>query len=1090
MTHFCHKCSTSLDDPTSNQCPRCGATRPTSAWPADPRLGQTVVGGQYRILGRLGSGGFGVVYLVETVVGKLRRALKVLHTEWAAHSDVRERFINEALVLEQVNHPNIARCYAVGTLEDESALYLLLELVNGTPLSTLLADGAEEAAGPTPLAPDRAVRIAKQIASGLVVAHANDVLHRDLKPENILVTEPGTPNEQAKLIDFGIAKSIAPHTKRSTTAVLGTPHFLAPEQIGSDAPLDPRVDLWQLGATLFYMLTGRVPYPADAAALGELQLLHERRLDAGPAPSEVDPALAAHPALDKLVSRLLATTREHRPRSAAQVVESLARIEHTLVPGAAVTGSLGLLEALCAAPSEGAWWALCRYLSGQTRQQEQMLARAETLLADWPDHLRAAPSNWWDAVRSGDIHPLWPLARSLDLSSRGLSEADIEELAGTDAMSTITRLDLANNELGNGAVDAIAGSDRLRHLARLDLSRNKLTAAGIDSLARATGFTRLGELLLAGNSLGPRGAEALAGSHLPLRVLDLTDNDIGAAGAAALADSATLDGLQTLLLAGNGIGSDGVGAVSGSRALGALRELDLASNDIGPSGAAALTLSPNVGRLRRLSLARNTLGTQGVELLVHSSPFTALEELDLSSNDFGAQGAMMLASSPFSRRLKTLDVSDNRLGDAGLAALLGAAHLTGLRTMRVAQNGITAAGATLLGGAPPELESLDLARNPLGADGAAALAAALPKVRLTALSVDATDIDAAGFVQAVQSGRGLLTSLSAAGNNLGVDGVQRLASVSEAASLQELDLSGNELGVAGVSALVGAPYLKNLRRVGLSSNQLGDDAGLGRAFDALPNVEELRLEDNGLGPVAAASIATSACAGRLVRLDLAHNRLGDAGAAALAKGASWHALRELNLERNEISLGAAAGIVASPGMTLLSRVNFSHNALAGQLDIHSLPERKTALLEASFAVVAARRAEVAERFYERLFARHPTVKPLFAHVSMRRQQQHLMDALATVIDNLRNPDAVDQVLVELGERHIGYGAFPSHYHAVTSTLIATLRDTLGEEWTDEVDEAWHDGLEAVTSVMLRAHRAGASAPEAVAEPRVDTEGRT
>ena len=110
INNFCHRCSHTLDDETRARCPTCGAPRPTSAWPVDGRLGQTVVGGQYRVLRRMGAGGFGVVY--------------------------------EAVVLERVNHPNVARCYAVGTLEDESALYLLLELVTGTPVSALLgADG-------------------------------------------------------------------------------------------------------------------------------------------------------------------------------------------------------------------------------------------------------------------------------------------------------------------------------------------------------------------------------------------------------------------------------------------------------------------------------------------------------------------------------------------------------------------------------------------------------------------------------------------------------------------------------------------------------------------------------------------------------------------------------------------------------------------------------------------------------------------------------------------------------------------------------------------------------------------------------------
>ena len=99
-----------------------------------------------------------------------------------------------------------------------------------------------------------------------------------------------------------------------------------------------------------------------------------------------------------------------------------------------------------------------------------------------------------------------------------------------------------------------------------------------------------------------------------------------------------------------------------------------------------------------------------------------------------------------------------------------------------------------------------------------------------------------------------------------------------------------------------------------------------------------------------------------------------------------------------------------------------------------------------------------------------------------------MDALATVIDNLRNPDAVDAVLVELGDRHIGYGAFPSYYHAVTGTLIATLRDAMRDEWSDELDEAWRDELEAVTSVMLRAHQTRNASASPVDAPGEATRG--
>ena len=1069
MKRFCSTCYTPFDDGGQVTCPECGTTRPDSEWPADRRLGETVVGGQYRVLRRLGAGGFGVVYLVETVVGGLRRALKVLHTEWLASPEMRDRFINEAVVLEQVNHPNVARCYAVGTLEDDEALYILLELVDGVPLSALLkGDGGAART----LTPARAVRIAKQVASGLVVAHANDVLHRDLKPDNILIRDPGTAEELAKLIDFGIAKTMAERTAPHTGDLLGTPLHMAPEQIAPGTPLDARVDLWQLGAVLFQMLTGQVPYADDGEGMAGLKRRHAARQEEGPRPSEINPALASHPPLDTLVSRLLSTSPPRRPRGATQVCEELARVEHTLLPKAAVTGSMGLLEALCATPGEGAWWALTRYLSEQGERQEQLVARAETLMEEWPEVLRRAPVSWWETVRRGEPHPLWSLARALDLSGRCLGDDDVEALVAQPSLVSLTHLTLADNEIGNTGVLALASSPRLQGLKALDLSRNRITAAGAQHLVASQQLTQLRHLSLAGNGLGIGGAEALARAPFPLRTLDLTDNDLQAAGATALAGSAALADLETLSLAGNQIGSDGAGAVAVSHTLTQLRSLDLSHNGIGASGMAALALSNNVGRLRALRLAQNNLGLQGIELLLQSNRLAALEELDLASNEFGAQGAMALSSSPFTRRLKALQVADNALGDAGLAALLGASHLTGLRSLGVSQNGVTAAGATLLGGASGELEDLDLSTNELGPAGAAALGAVLPRTHLSRLNVSACGLTGEAIATLIQGGRGVITSLAVAGNGLEAEGVRRLAAVAEAGTLVELDVSSNGLGATGVEALALSPYLKNLRRLAGSSNGLRDEDGatLARAFDMLPNLEDLEVSDNGLGAVSAVALSTAAVASRLVRLGLAHNQLGDGGAGALAQG-RWHALQELDIERNGVSLAAAASLLSAPGVTVLSRVRFSHNALAGEIDMNSLAQQKVEVLEASFAAVAAQPADVAELFYGRLFARYPAVKPLFAHISMRKQQQHLMDALVTVIDNLRQPDAVEAVLKELGERHIDYGALPSHYHAVTSTLLATLRDVAGDAWTDEVDDAWHDGLEAVVSVMLRAHRA-------------------
>ncbi|MDP1569198.1 MAG: protein kinase [Vicinamibacterales bacterium] len=1047
-----------MPDEGAFECGDCGVRRPSAGWPIDRRLGATVVGHQYRVLRRLGAGGFGTVYLVETVVGGLKRALKVLHAQWAADAQARERFINEALVLEQLNHPNITRCFAVGTLDDSDELYLLLEFVDGVPLSVGLAEARAHGRAFDPL---RAVRIAKQMASGLVLVHQNRILHRDLTPQNVLIIGAGTAAEQVKLVDFGIADALDPETV-SARAALGTPAHMALEQLQGDASLDRRTDLWQLGVLLYMMLTGARPYETDSPSLAGLLALHQRHLDAGPAPG-----IAASPALDALVSRLLAGDRARRPHSATAVCEELARIEHTLDPGQAVDGARALLDALCARPGQDAWWAVCRYLASQP-DPARLVPAADGLLAGWPDELRRAPLAWWERVRRGEDHPLWGLARRLDLSGRALDDDAAAELANQAALGTLTELALGDNQIGAAGMAALAASPHLSSLRTLDLADNRLGAAGAASLAQSPSLGCLTSITLAGNGLGPQGAEALARGQLRPCHLDLSGNDVQAAGVAALAASPAMVRVERLVLRDNAIGSDGISAVAVSRTLTSLRDLDVSHNGIGTAGAASLALAAHMTGLVRLSLARNTLGLEGVELLLASNRFPALEALDLASNDIGAQGAMTLASSPFTRRLKALDVTDNALGDAGLAALLGAPYLTRLRALGLAQNGVTAAGVTLLGGAPPELASLDLSANPLGHPGAVALAAVLPRLRLTALRLNDCALNAEALAAVLAALPPPLVDLEVAGNAFASAEMARTGRADPPAVLERLDVSRNALGAGGLATLLACRSLRHLRTLVADSNRLGDDQGP-RAVDAiagLTSIEVLQLRDNGLGAATVTALAGSVAAARLSALDLGFNQLGDAGASALARATAWPALGTLNLEQNGIGLAAAATVLSSPGLPLLHRAGFARNAIGGLIDLHSLSRRTIDLLEASFARMAPHAAAMAEDFYARLFSRYPSIKPLFARTSMRRQQHHLIAALTLVIDHLRAPDQADAQLRLLGERHAGYHVHPSHYHAVTGVLLDAIRTAMGDGWTEELENAWHDGLEAVANIMM------------------------
>ncbi len=133
------------------------------------------------------------------------------------------------------------------------------------------------------------------------------------------------------------------------------------------------------------------------------------------------------------------------------------------------------------------------------------------------------------------------------------------------------------------------------------------------------------------------------------------------------------------------------------------------------------------------------------------------------------------------------------------------------------------------------------------------------------------------------------------------------------------------------------------------------------------------------------------------------------------------------------------------------------------------------LLEQSFNLVAPKGEKLVERFYQRLFSKYPSVKPLFQNTSMAEQKKKLLAALVLVVQNLRHPDALNKALKELGGRHVGDGAQPAHYDAVRENMLAVLAEFAGPAWTDQVKQAWTDALPAISSIVLQgARRVGPS----------------
>jgi predicted Ser/Thr protein kinase len=302
-------------------CPHCGTEYETAArfCPADgtalrPKGSDSLIGSvlaeRYHILKRIGEGGMGRVYLGEHVKMNRQCAIKVMSPSLVNDAESASRFAREASSAARIIHPNVAAVFDYG--ESDGLVYLVMEYVDGEPLSRMLAREA-------PFALERAVDLARQIADGLGAAHELGIVHRDLKPDNILVTRTKSGREVAKVVDFGIAKAMqvgAGEALTRTGLVIGTPEFMSPEQLLGD-PIDARSDLYALGCILHLMLTAA---PAFDAPTRE-QMIKRRLSENPPHAQELDPGIPD--SIDRVIMKLLARTPDERYGSAAEVRDAL-----------------------------------------------------------------------------------------------------------------------------------------------------------------------------------------------------------------------------------------------------------------------------------------------------------------------------------------------------------------------------------------------------------------------------------------------------------------------------------------------------------------------------------------------------------------------------------------------------------------------------------------------------------------------------------------------------------------------------------------------------------------------------------------------
>ncbi len=263
--------------------------------------------GRYEILSAIGAGGMGEVYRARDLDLGRDVAIKILNESFAADSGRLQRFQQEARITASTNHPNIVTIYDVGAIDGTP--FIVSELLEGMTLRDRLRGG------PLPLR--RALEIAVQIANGLAVAHEKGIIHRDLKPENVFLTKDG----QVKILDFGIAKLVAPETpgdlKTLTTEgiVLGTLIYMSPEQV-CGGPVDHRSDMFSVGAVLFEMLTGSAPFARPSRAETARAILNLDPLE------NVEPGTVT-PAVERILKHCLEKAPADRFQSARDLMFAL-----------------------------------------------------------------------------------------------------------------------------------------------------------------------------------------------------------------------------------------------------------------------------------------------------------------------------------------------------------------------------------------------------------------------------------------------------------------------------------------------------------------------------------------------------------------------------------------------------------------------------------------------------------------------------------------------------------------------------------------------------------------------------------------------
>jgi eukaryotic-like serine/threonine-protein kinase len=282
----------------------------------DPFIGREILGGQFKILQKIGSGGMGSVYKASQPAMNRMVGVKILHPKLNNRKDLVSRFRREARAMSHLAHPNSTKVFLYGELEDGS-LYIVMEFLEGKNLNQTV-----RAEGPFPL--QRALPILIQVCGALDEAHTAGIIHRDMKPENIFLCQQGALKDYPKVLDFGLAK-VTEREMRPGSLILtqegmvfGTPEFMSPEQ-AQGLTLTAASDIYSLAVILYEVLTGKLPFEAKGA-MDYIQL----HVNGKPVPlSERVATLKFPPLMDAVIARALEKKPHDRFASAADFAAAM-----------------------------------------------------------------------------------------------------------------------------------------------------------------------------------------------------------------------------------------------------------------------------------------------------------------------------------------------------------------------------------------------------------------------------------------------------------------------------------------------------------------------------------------------------------------------------------------------------------------------------------------------------------------------------------------------------------------------------------------------------------------------------------------------